>query len=239
MPSTQLTGYAMTAPVGPYSSDTTEQIQLGTRFKDTSGNEYVYAKVGGTSLVAGKLYQSPAEITDDENLTPAAAAIGATSVTVTLGSTAATANKFAGGWLLVTVTPGEGYRYRIASNPAASGAATCVIQLDDPIQVALTTSSRVDLIVNPYNGVVVNPTTATGTPVGVAVDVVANGTYGWLLCEGVANVLADGALAVGTNVCASNAVAGALEAQTGVQALVGTAITGVANTEYGAVYIRL
>lgn len=231
----------MSAPYGPYSSDTEASVQLGTTFKDTSGNEYVYAKVGGTALVAGKLYQSPAEITDDQNLTPAAAAIGATSVTVTLGSTAATANKFAGGWLVVTTTPGEGYRYRISSNPAANAAATCVITLDDPIQVALTTSSRVDLVVNPYNGVIVNPTTASGAPVGVAVDVVAAASYGWLGKYGVFPVLADagGAVTVGTSIVASNQTAGSVEGATGAQAVVGTAITGIASAEYGLAMIRL
>ncbi len=46
-------------------------------------------------------------------------------------------------------------------------------------------------------------------------------------------------MTVGTSLVASNATAGAAEAGTGVQALIGTALTGVATTEYGAVMINL
>lgn len=225
-----------TAPQGPYvAGSSTQDIQLGAKFVDQNGNAYRYCLVGGTALVPGKLYQAPAEITNHQNLTPAAAAIGATSVTVTLGATAVTANQYSGGYLVITVTPGQGYRYLISSHPAASGGATCVLTLADPIQVALTTSSRCDMVLNPYSSVIVNPTTASSTIVGAAIYPAAASTYAWVQTGGIAVLLADGALAVGTNVAASNAVAGAVEAATGVQALVGIAVTGVADTEYGAV----
>lgn len=223
------------APAGPFVQSAIQEIALGSKFVDGNGNAYRYCKFGAVDAVAGKLYQAPAEVTNHQDLTPAAAAIGATSVTVTLGATATTANQYAEGWMIVTVTPGQGYKYLIKSNPVIALSTAGVITLSDPLQVALTTSSRVDLVSNPFNGVVVNPTTATSCPVGVAVDVVTAGYYGWLQVGGVACLLADGALAVGTNVCASNAVAGAVEAATGVQALVGIAVTGVADTQYGAV----
>lgn len=234
---TSFSSNPVTAPQGPLVAGATspQDIQLGAKFVDQNGNAYRYCLVGGTALVPGKLYQAPAEITNHQDLTPAAAAIGATQVTVTLGATAVTANQYAGGYFIVTVTPGQGYKYLISSHPAASGGATCVITLADPILVALTTSSRCDLVLNPYSGVIVNPTTASSAPVGVAVYPIAASSYGWLQTGGVAALLADGALVVGTNVCASNATAGAVEAATGVQALVGIAVTGVATTEYGAV----
>lgn len=224
-----------TAPNGPFTSDATDQIGLGSKFVDQNGNAYRRVLVGGTALVPGKLYQAPAEITNHQDLTPAAAAIGATSVTVTLGNTAVTANQYAGGYLMVTVTPGQGYKYLISSHPAASGLATCVLQLADPIVVALTTSSRCDLVLNPYSGVIVNPTTASSAPVGAAVYAAGAATYSWLQTGGIACLLADGSVVVGTNVCASNGTAGAVEAHTGVQALVGIAQTGVATTEYGPI----
>ena len=52
-------------------------------------------------------------------------------------------------------------------------------------------------------------------------------------------LLADGAVTVGTNLVASNGTAGAVEPATGVQAVVGTALTGIATTEYGAVFLQL
>jgi hypothetical protein len=197
------------------------------------------AKAGAVALVPGTLVQAPAEVTNHQNLTPAAAAIGATQVTVTLGATAATANQYAGGLLVVTVTPGQGYSYEIDSHPAASGSATLVLTLKDPILVALTTSSRVDLVANEYNGVIINPTTASSNPVGVAVYPIAIGEYGYIQTGGHANVLADGAVVVGTAVVASNATAGAVEALTGVQAPIGIAQSGIATTEYGPIHLLL
>lgn len=234
-----LTQYPASAPYGLFSQDTAAQIDLGSKFVDKAGNEYVYLKAGATALVAGTLLQAPAEATNHQDVVPAAAAIGATSVTVTLGATAATANQYAGGWLLITVTPGEGYKYLIASHPAANASATLVLTLEDPIQVALTTASNCDLVPNPYNGVVINPTIATSCPVAVATDVVAISGFGWGQTKGVACILSDGGSTVGTNVSASNATAGAVEAAVTAQAFVGVAVTGVATTEYGAFKINL
>lgn len=226
-----------TAPQGPYvAGDTIQQMKLGSKFVDQSGNAYRYCLVGASALVPGKLYQSPVEITNHENLAPAAAAIGATQVTVTLGATAVTANQYAEGYLVITVTPGQGYRYQIASHPAAALSTTCVLTLVDPIQVALTTSSRADLVSSPYSNVIINPTTATGVVAGAAVYPTAAAAYGFLQTGGVTCLLVDDqTVVVGTNVAASNQAAGAIEPATGVQALVGIAITGGATTEYVAV----
>ncbi len=223
------------APSGPFNSSTEPEIALGSKFVDQNGNAYRYVKIGAVDTVPGKLYQAPAEITAHQNLTPAAASIGASTVTVTLGATAVTANQYAGGYVMVTVTPGEGYKYLIASNPAADASAAVVLTLSDPIQVAWTTSTRVDLVANPYNGVIVNPSTASSVAVGVSLDIVAAGKYTWLQTGGIANVLMDGTGVVGTSMVASNATAGAVEPATGVQAPVGILVTGVATTQYGAI----
>jgi len=225
---------------GDLTSNTSTALHnLGERAVTPDGRVFRYCKAGATALVPGKLQQAPAEVTNHQDLTPAAAAIGATSVTVTLGATAATANQYAGGWLMVTVTPGQGYQYKIKSHPAADASATLALALEDAIVVALTTSSRCDLVLNPYSGVIVNPTTASSTPVGVAVTAITAAQFGWLQVGGVANVLADGTVTVGTALVASNATAGAVEALTGVQAPVGIAVTGIASTEYGAVRLLL
>lgn len=212
---------------------------LGERVVTPDGRSFRYAKAGAVALVPGTLVQAPVEITNHQNLTPAAAAVGATSLTVTLGATAATANQYAGGWVVVTVTPGQGYQYLISSHPAADASATLALQLADPIAVALTTSSRVDLVLNPFNGVIINPTTATSAPVGVAISPITAGQFGWVQVGGVATILSDGGSTVGTNVSASNATAGAVEAAVTAQAAIGVAVTGVATTEYGAFLINL
>src|SRR5215213_6415091 len=131
----KLTGPSQSAAQAFRVEDTTQQHTLGTRMNDGLGNEYVYVKAGGTALVPGKLQQAPAEVTNHQNLTTAAAAIGATSITVTLGNTAATANQYAGGQAIITASTGLGYSYQIKSHPAADASATLVVTLEDPIEV--------------------------------------------------------------------------------------------------------
>lgn len=216
------------------SSDAT---QLGALATTGDGRYYRFVTAGATALVPGKLQQSPAETTGWENLAVAAAAIGATSVTTT-STVTVTANQLTGGYALVTTSTGVGYQYQIGTHPAAT-AAVLTFNLVDPIIIALDTNSKLDLIANPYGSVIVNPATASGIPVGVAVAATPIGGYGWIQTRGVANVLADGAIVVGTAVVASNATAGAVEALTGVQAIVGTAVTGISTTEYGAINLNL
>jgi hypothetical protein len=208
-------------------------VQLGAVAFDQAGNRYRYCKAGGTSLVPGKLQQAAAEVTGDQDLAIAAAAAGATSITTT-STVTVTANQYAGGWVVIADDVGEGYKYLISSHPAATSAAL-TLTLSDPIVVALTTSTTIDLIPNPFSGVIVNPTTATSAPVGAAITAITNAQYGWIQDQGVASLLADGSVTVGTSLVASNGTAGAVEALTGVQAFVGIALTGAASTEYGAV----
>lgn len=216
------------------------QLNLGARAVDQAGNAYRWCLAGGTALVPGKLQQASAQVANHQNLTPSTTVAGATSITVTLGATAATANQYAGGWLVVTTSTGAGYRYLISGHPAADASATLVLTLSDAIVVGTATStSKVDLIANPYSGVIVNPATASSIPVGAGVTAISANQYGWIQTRGVTVLLADGAVTVGTNLAASNATAGAVEAATGVQASVGEAITDIDTTQYGAVMMAL
>lgn len=237
-----LTGPVLAEYQDLFSSSTTAGgpgggLNLGAKATTGDGREYRFVLAGGTALVPGKLQQSPAETTGWENLAVAAAAIGATSITTT-STVTVTANAWAGGFVAVTVTPGQGYFYKIKSNAAAT-AAVVTLQLEDPIQIALTTASRVDIIASPYNGVIVNPTTASGTAVGVAIYPITAAQYGWVQVSGPTNVLAQGAIVVGEEVGASSTVAGAIVATSGVLADVGIAITGISDTEYGSVNLTI
>lgn len=219
------------------TSTTAGGMQLGAKATTGDARMFTFVLAGGTTLVPGKLQQSPVETTGWENLAVAAAAVGATTV-VTTTTVTVTANALAGGYLMVTVTPGQGYQYKIKANTAATSAVT-TITLSDPLQVALTTSSRIDLIADTYSGVIVNPATATGTVAGVAIFPVTNAQYGWIQCSGPTNVLVSGAVVVGEEVGPSTSVAGAVEATTGVIADIGIAITGISDTEYGSVNLNI
>lgn len=210
---------------------------LGSLATTGDGRYFRYAQAGAVALVPGNLQQSAAEVTGNENLTAVAAAVGATTL-VSTSTVTITANQYQGGWAIITTSAGAGYQYQIGSHAAFTSAAP-TFTLTDPIQVALTTGSRIDLVTNPYANTIVNPTVATALPTGVAIAATPIAYYGWIQTKGVANVLADGTVVVGTSVVASNGTAGAVEAATGVQALVGTAVTGIATTEFGAISLNL
>lgn len=210
---------------------------LGALATTGDGRHYRYVLAGASALVPGKLQQGSAEVTGNENLAVAAAAIGATSITTT-STVTLTANQLTGGFVMVTTSTGAGYQYQIGTHPAVTSAVV-TLQLVDPIIVALDTNSRVDLVPSIYSNVIINPASASGNPVGVAVAATPATYYGWVQCRGVANVLADGTVTVGTTVVASNGTAGAVEAFTGVQQVVGIAVTGIATTEYGAIALTI
>lgn len=239
MPQTTLQNDTIIIGQDAFTSSSIAYHKLGQLATDGTGRYFRYVLAGGTSLVPGKLQQSPVENTTNyEDLTIVNPAVGATSVTTSTTVTI-TANAYAGGYMVVTTgTLGIGYTYRIKGNTAAT-AAVVTIYLEDPIIVATTGTAKIDVVVNPYQGVIVNPASATGTPVGAAIYPVTNAQYGWVQVKGPCALLADGAVVVGTSLVASNAVAGAVEALAGVQASVGLAITGIATTEYGLVYLNL
>jgi hypothetical protein len=170
-------------------------MNIGAYAETADGRGFRYALVGGVSTVAGKVYQSSA--LDATNLQPsgglgvAAQAIGDTQVTVSTSTTVAV-NALAGGYLSVNASTGVGQLLRIKGNTATSGATGLVIYLEDPIRVALTTSSKVIVTPHPYSGVVVEPGTPTGVIVGVAPSVITNAQYGWIQTFGVASVLFTG-----------------------------------------------
>jgi len=197
-----------------FVSSATQKHPLGTRGYDKYGRKFRYVQAGAAALVVGNVLQAPAEVTTHQTCAVTATAAGATAMTITLGATnAVVANQYAEGWAVIDTTPGLGYAYPIISHPAAAASAACVLTLaqDAPIQVALTTSSKVTLVSNPYKSVIQCPvTTLTGAPVGVAVYPIALTEYGWIQTGGPASVLTAGTPAVGSIVVVPATAAGSV-----------------------------
>lgn len=238
---TTLTGFPIITGADVYSNLATAGAAIGTYAETADGRGFRYALNGAVDTVPGKVYQGPAE--DTTNLSPSgglsvsAAAVGATQVTLTSSVTIA-ANLLAGGYLAVVVTPGAGQLYKIASNTAVSAAAGCVITLEDPIRVALTTSSKVDLRKNLYSGIVVAPATMTNSCVGVPVTIVTAAYYGWIQTKGITSCLQTGSGTCGTalGVLQGGTIGSLAPAIAGTPILAyaaGTNITG----EYGTVFM--
>lgn len=188
--------------------------RLGSRIVTRDGRVFRFSRVGAVAAVAGSLYQSSAPVAGNLAQTPAAAAIGATSVTITTITTTVTANQYSEGLMQVDTTPGNGIMYGVdGHNAATGGSGSCTIQLpkDDAIQVALTTASRVGLLANPFADIIVCPTTVTANPAGVPLVAAAIGAYHWLQTWGLVPLLINGTPAVGSPVVPSATTAGAVD----------------------------
>lgn len=236
----QLSGSTQVGGQPLFSTSATAQHVLGELMFSPDGRRFRYVKAGGTTLVPGKLQQSPAEDTTNfQNLAVAVNSVGDLTVTTTTTVTV-TANQLAGGQLIFTQgSTGAGGSYRIKSHPAAT-AAVVTFTLEDAIHTATTGTVKIDCHPSPYNGVIINPTAASSAPVGVAIYPITNAQFGWIQVGGDAPVLVDDqTVVVGTNLAASNQAAGACEPHTGVQALIGVALTGGATTDYVQVLLNL
>lgn len=192
-----------------YTSSATQRHALGERLVTSDGRVFRYAKAT-SALVAGNFIQSAAQIADHQNLATAAAAIGATEIVVTLAGTAATANQYAGGQAVVTITPGLGQALAISGHAAASASTALTLTLAEPLRVALSTLTKIDLIPNPYGAVIQSPaTTLTGCVVGVATYIIAAGEFGWLQRSGPCGALIAGTPGVGVAIVLPGSAAGA------------------------------
>lgn len=236
-----LGGFPVIFGLNPYKSSTIPEHPLGTIGVTPDGRKFRYAlNNADNAAVAGELQQGRAEDTGDQSVAIEAAAIGATEVTTT-GTLTVTANQYANGYLIATGEggAGNGLYYRIKSHPAAT-AAVVTFQLYNPIEVALTASTQIDLVPNLWDGVIQNPTTASSAPAGVAMIAVPVSEYCWLQTGGQGITLSDGGATVGTSLVASNGTAGAVEdVASTTQAIVGTAMTGIASGEFGQTFLLL
>jgi len=235
-----LSGAVQIFPNDQLTTSTEQQCNLGQLGVTKDGRAYRYAKAG-EALSPGKLQVAAPIAANHENMAvAAAAAIGATKVTVTLGATAATLNQYAGGFLTINDATGEGISYLVSGHPAADASASLVVTLAEPLKVALTTSSEASLQKNPWDGVVISVVDQLDMPVGVPNVSVASGSYCWLQTRGVCSALADETLAIGVALTIGTGVAGAVEALDAAgEPQVGVAIQAGVDTEYRAVYLQI
>lgn len=235
----KLTQDAASFPANIRSNSSVQEAALGTKAVTPDGRAYRYVKAGATALVVGKLYDGPAEIANHQNIAVAsAAAAGATSITVTLGATAATADQYAGGVIVINDEDGQGQTLSIKSHPAADASASLVVTLDDdePVVTALTTSSQATLVPNQYKSVIIHAASETGSSKGVAVTAITAAYYGWIQTRGPASCLQDASAAdIGKSVGASTTTAGSVTANDGTLREVGVMLETGVSTEYNAV----
>ena len=226
------------------NASSTQQVDLGALATTGDRRYFRYMKVGATATVPGKVYQGPAE--DTTNLNPSGGitmvAANTASVSVTLNSSLTlTANQLAGSLMSFAVTPGAGYTYKVKGNTAVSGATGCVVGLDDPLQTALTISSRAVFQLHPYNGIIITPgTTPTAMPVGVPTNIFTAAYYAWIQTGGPCACFQTGAGTNGTALgCLQSGTSGSLAPAIAGTTIVATAMGTNVTGEYDLVFLTL
>jgi len=224
-----------------HTTDTVARHKLGDMAITADGRIYRYAKNAGTALDAGKLCVAATPVANHENLAVAAAAsVNAEEVSVTLGATGITSGDYDGGYMVVNDAAGEGIAYKIKHIGTTAASAAATVELEDPIKVALTTSSEVSFYKNLYDSVVISATDQADVAVGVPNVAVAANAYFWLQTGGVCAVLADEIIAQGAQCTIGTGVAGAVEAQDLIaEPVVGVALTATVDTEYRPIRLTL
>jgi len=186
---------------GLFSESATASHKIGTRMQLADGRVFYYALAGGT-IAVGKLCTSKAaQANHIEETGLGTAAVGATSVIVTVGATAVTANEYAEGWLYANLSDGLGYHYKIKSHTSASSAGNVTVTLYDPIQVATTASTEFSFRYNPFYGVTVQATITTNM-CGIFPRAVTSAYYAWCQTWGPAVCLSGDTAAAGTIIAA-------------------------------------
>ena len=174
--------------------------------------KFRFAAVGASTLVVANLLSAGVLTASQQDLTPAAAAVGARQVSLTTGASSAL-NLFAEGFLQASVTPGIGETYKIAGHALMTSGAGDLINLapGHAVRQAITTSTRFNLVDNPYSRVIQIPaTTVASIMVGVAVKASLTLRGGWIQTRGPVGVLGSGTLIAGNVVGPGLGTAGAV-----------------------------
>ena len=191
---------------GQEKVETSDQKQkLGTRAVLPDGRVFYYAQNSSAAITSGgQIVDGSALVGDhDMDLTATAAtAAGSLSVNIEVPTTDLTKNQYKDGYLVFNAEAGAGEVYRIKSHPAhdASDDNTVAITVDEPdgIRTALTTSTKAQLVYNPYTAVKIidGDGTQTTGPLGVTTIPVTASYYCWVQSAGPASVLVSGTTAL-------------------------------------------
>jgi hypothetical protein len=159
-----------------YTTSSTQNYRLGTRYHRPDGRTFHYAQANATTaLVRGDVIQSAVDCfvaNEQQDLAIAtASAVGDNFIYATTGTDTLTKDLMEDGWIIIsdgTIATGGAQIYQIKSNPAGVAGST-KFTIYDTVQTAISTSgTKAGLIMNPYKLCVQMPaTTATGFPIGV------------------------------------------------------------------------
>lgn len=240
---------ALVAAQGIFETSSTLKARLGTRLQ-VGDRVFRYALAGAAAIIPGVFCQQAlvggATTTLQTTLAlTVAATAGDSRIYINALTTAQAANLFADGWACIyDATLGGPTLYRVKGNSSlAVSGVTSYIELYDGIPAALTTSSQVELIANPYKGVIILPSasTLTGPVMGVTPVYVAATYYFWLQTYGPCAILASAALDFDEYVGLSDSNAGYAESDgaTANTAVMGTAMAAGTASEGSIMFLTI
>lgn len=220
----------------------TQLHKLGSVAETADGRVFRYASAGASNLAAGLLNTPAAKVANHTNIAVATAApVGQRFVNVTLGATATTIGQYDGGYLVAIDVAGQGSAYRIAGTPVIALSTSGIIQLEEGIATALTTSSKVSLVPPVFGNSIVSAAAAALFVNGSNNVAVTAANYYWSQTGGIASVLSDGVIskAAGAIVSASVNGAATIELAATVTQRIGVAPEATVDTKYYPLFLTL
>ena len=223
---------------------TVRLMELGSTLNlDSSGRVFKYAQAGGSSIARGVSTVSADQDAQRVNLSFATApAIGAKSVSVTVGTGADAADVYQDGWLVVQDGTGEGRAYPIASHDAITASVANTYYLKEPIDTAgALAEANVDIIKNRYDDIVIGPGSDNlDVPTGVPVVALTTLYYGWVQVWGPCSVWQDETSGVGADLSTGDETAGTVDTSAASDPTIGIqGPQGGVETEYQLVYLMI
>lgn len=221
---------------------TNQRWPFGTQLIQQDGRKFRFVLAGSSALVIGDCLTHAGNVANHVDLTSAIVALNARILTGTSGATAGTADQYYQGYAQVSVTPGGGDVYLLRDHDAWSSSGTYSVNLaaGHAVRTALTATSRVDLLKNPYDGVIQYPASIAGHCVGVAVEDIAASDFGWIQTHGECSILTAGTVVIGANVVADTATAGACgPATAATEEVIGVVRRVAASTAWSDIFLRV
>lgn len=236
----------------PYAESSTQQFPLGTKILD-GDRVFRYAKADSSAPGIGIPTQGATRShldSDDDITIPTATtavpmAVGDKAIHIT-GTTNLVVVKdyYKSGYIYTNnKSNGGGQCLRIKNHAAIVNGATCVIYTYDPLTIALTPGTDVvGLRKNPYDAVIACPATATGPVLGVPLIAPTASYYFWLQTGGLAPLLVNVTIALGTNVVTGTSageVDPAIAANSHTEQVIGWAAIAGVTDKHTLVYLTI
>ena len=163
-----------------YESSSVQLAELGSR-KVVGDRVFRYALAGGTIAAAELVSRPNWDSKHTKTTIPVNAITGQKVMSITL-TTSQAANFFAEGYVHVQsgTAANRGYMYKIKSHGSIGDTSSGVFTLYDTIKISISSNGDlVTLTPSPYARVV-ECTSQTGSPVGIAPIAIVSGDYFWL-----------------------------------------------------------